>query len=790
MGQKQLMVVMPYKDKFCANVNQPDSDELKSWSFVGNYCSYWDTSELHDTKTPIAVAAGRVDTPLRDDAFGVTYLKSTGGYEVSVFSLKKLLSDDSSWSKTVKTFSHYGCESTLNTVDIATGDIDGATDKDGQTHEEIVIAYKGYNSDCQTNVYVTAMAVKDGEAEILCTVNLGLIYEGFLSLSMGDYNSDGLDEIAVSWPSQDNGVSKIFETQVLVYDGDAKQLQARATISDTFSFIRNMVDLASGDFDGDGQDEIGAVFGHYSFDHDRQYRATLNLYDVDLANQKMALKGQYGIDDDSDWWKSSVGASIASGLFKYDPDDDYSTARRQIAVARIAWNKNQWDTLYVDIFDIDDKLDLTLMDTVQARDTTCLYTYAYKPEIVAGRFHTLSYKGTDNGSQTAMSDQIAVSYPEVHCHGDDNTPIMKFNVLEVDNREEKKMKLTVSGNSEGICFYPGKEDYSQTDYAASASMVAACAWKGESYYLGDPVHITVPNVLKAIRIIQEPPKHIDYLPDQDGEWKIMNVSRWTDFIASFEQSTEESITTSTTCETDWDIGGSESVSAEETFSEGIPDITSVEVTASQEEETSYDYESVTEKENKNYKSMSFGEEFNTTLDDAVQYETLWLDIWRYRVYGLKTKDGKNAFYEVHLPGNISTCTMSGTQMSDYYQPVHENGNLLSYPIISDSNPEDLGSFSVNGISTKGIMTERNLFTYGKIEGTVYLKWENSEYESETATHKSTYDESLVFKMGFKGEASSFFGGATSPLTSTCPSRTATVGRRPPLLKARPRWTDR
>ena len=283
---------------------------------------------------------------------------------------------------------------------------------------------------------------------------------------------------------------------------------------------------------------------------------------------------------------------------------------------------------------------------------------------------------------------------------------------------------------------------------------------GESYYLGAPVHISIPKVISSVRIIQEPPKHLDYLPDESCEhgkpceWQIVNVSKVDDFYASFEESTTKSIETESTSETDWDIGGSEKVTAKETFKGGIPDIDSGEVTSSQSEQVGYDYNSVTEKLNGHYSSVTCGEEFETSADDALQLKVMLLDIWRYPIYGLKTKEGKNAFYEVVLPGDESYLTISGKGDSDYYQPIHENGNLLSYPMITDTSfPDDLGSFEVEGLSYTEVMTQPHDLSYGDIEETYYVGWADNTWKEKTTTQKKKLSESADFKLGFRGKAS-------------------------------------
>ncbi|MGH9845506.1 MAG: hypothetical protein ACREEM_42890, partial [Blastocatellia bacterium] len=72
------------------------------------------------------------------------------------------------------------------------------------------------------------------------------------------------------------------------------------------------------------------------------------------------------------------------------------------------------------------------------------------------------------------------------------------------------------------------------------------------------------------------------------------------------------------------------------------------------------------------------------------------DIWRYRIYSVAGENGdenSNAFYDLVLPGPAVNF-QGGASIFDWYQPVHENGNALSYPRPTSGffTPADLGSY--------------------------------------------------------------------------------------------------
>ena len=81
------------------------------------------------------------------------------------------------------------------------------------------------------------------------------------------------------------------------------------------------------------------------------------------------------------------------------------------------------------------------------------------------------------------------------------------------------------------------------------------------------------------------------------------------------------------------------------------------------------------------------------------------DVWRYRVLGVPSVIAQtenppkefqaNAFYDVVLPGPAMKFSAGGLDL-DWYQPLHENGNILSYPAPSAGtfDPIDLGTFKI------------------------------------------------------------------------------------------------
>ena len=210
--------------------------------------------------------------------------------------------------------------------------------------------------------------------------------------------------------------------------------------------------------------------------------------------------------------------------------------------------------------------------------------------------------------------------------------------------------------------------------------------------------------------------------------------------------------------TNFDIGGSEKVSSKQTVGDNVG-IAKAKVTLKESEKLAYDYDSVTSKLNGNYSSVTGSARYNADRDDYIQTQFKIIDIWRYPIYGLKTEDELNGFYEVVMPGpTTETLDTWGFDLSDYYQPIHENGNILSYPQISDEDfPEDLGSFTVcdsKGENCQDIssgMSKKDLVeTWGSGSGTMAVDWEEDAWSTDEKSHTHKLNFNLDFQVGFHG----------------------------------------
>jgi len=117
-----------------------------------------------------------------------------------------------------------------------------------------------------------------------------------------------------------------------------------------------------------------------------------------------------------------------------------------------------------------------------------------------------------------------------------------------------------------------------------ATTISAADGDGDTYRLGgSPAHIEMDHVVRLDRIIQEPPKHVDYLPtnpddpEEQWTWEVINVSGYSDFVSTFHLASTNTLTTETTSTSSLTIGGSVEADAKATVTAGDMDIDGVSV---------------------------------------------------------------------------------------------------------------------------------------------------------------------------------------------------------------------
>ena len=260
-------------------------------------------------------------------------------------------------------------------------------------------------------------------------------------------------------------------------------------------------------------------------------------------------------------------------------------------------------------------------------------------------------------------------------------------------------------------------------YSTQKVVVAVGDFDNDSVALGEPDHWVIQGHHDFSAIIAEPPKHIDYIEDNDGVLCELNVSRKSSFYVKYEDKNSIEITTTDKSGTDYGWGVETEVEIEKDF--GIPKIGGVKTKI--EASAGYDYSNNQETWNKDYQSTEVGTELTAVNDDYIVYRGKNIHVWRYPIIGetnVETEDGNTGqlYLQMSFPSDMSKYNLEGRTV-EWYQPVHENGNLFSYP-WDTSLIDNLGD----------IKTEISTFATGSNDATFYVKWENA---GETGVEVST-----------------------------------------------------
>jgi len=636
-----------------------------------------------------ATATGRMHTTKNDEIF-VVYADTDNNIRIMAYDPatgKRWVSQP--WNGIKLASLEWGYDGIGRYIDCALGDLNG----DGQ--DELVIAYQG--ADNHPDLFVARKGSYEGFAWLYHyhETHLTLQKERNLAVTTGDFDGDGNDEVALAT----EGGSYLLT--VAVYESDLSKKEL-LTIHTDQSKDSNSVDIATGDFDGDGNDEIAAASSYHSID----------LIDVD-SDLKLKLL-HCSVNSDSPW----IENHIATGDLDGDGDDEAVAAcNENNSLALLVWDfdnslgmhRKYYERLDVGIQRTDDRVGVGGVD------------------VAIGNFDGGSGQAGETGDigmevavvvrtlkQTLNPPFSPVYWPAFR--------ILIYDVTAGLGLEQKKEYTYTIDETE---LAPNGDPCPKV-------VVAAGDFDNDGVVLGEPVHWVIQDHLDFSAVIAEPPKHIDYIKDNTDNLCELNVSRNSTFSTKYEDKTETDIETTDKSGTDYDWGVQTEVEIERDF--GIPKFG--EVKAKIEASAGYDYSKNKESWNSVYQSIEVGKELKALNDDYLVYRSKNIHVWRYPVIGEtlvkaddcdqqdeNCKEGQ-LYIQMTFPSDKGTYNIEGRTV-EWYQPVHESGNIFSYP-WDKSQIENLGDNK----------TVPNTFATGGNEATFYIDWTNAGTDGvEVSTEK-------------------------------------------------------
>ncbi|MBI2865497.1 MAG: hypothetical protein HYX94_13185, partial [Chloroflexi bacterium] len=371
---------------------------------------------------------------------------------------------------------------------------------------------------------------------------------------------------------------------------------------------------------------------------------------------------------------TSWRVQVVAGLFKFDPPNGWGLNRRQLAVTYNAGSSSSVNLRTVEY-----------PTSGWPRPSEALYVDSNSRFwLAAGGFRGSGLTGSDPRWSLALATWRYYYYT-VRLFQPGQVPSLKGEVVNVTR---------------------------STDTPGARLPVVATDPDGDTMYLGAPVHLTLENVVATDYLMEEPPKHTYWDPVAK---KVVNVSRYPSFNVSLRRQTGTEFSSENRDTADHSIGTSLATSASATveWHSSVVMKAATEVSAGFSAKIGYDYDSHKSSYQSNYASQSVTFSGETALDDYAVFRTQAIDIWRYRVYGMTARDPQgnvsNAFLDIVLPRVAGTLrTEAGASDFDWYQPTHENGNILSYPPYDSTttfHPADLGEFQLGTEITSTLLLE-------------------------------------------------------------------------------------
>ncbi len=689
-------------------------------------------------------------------------------------------------------------------IDIAAGDLDRVPDSKGYEHDEVIVAYAspGANNQLGVNVavldftaptppnYIAPLPLAVTSVVASHPIDGNAFYDGgyfpailpvdnVLGVAAGDFDADGLNEIALVHLQDAN----TMWVTIFRYTNDGqgkrslKEVSSFQYLSPAGSPFTGTVDLAVGDFDGNGGDEL--LVGHGEWENADLFIRQSVVFSLFQADASLNLKvpAQRRIYADGSDGRSANAASnngdlgsrlrvqLSPGMLRYDPANGFDLNRRQFVAS---WNMPDSTAvpkefrgtnppgLFVGAFSISD--DLQKIENLAAP-----LKWQNIPDGLPNQRFSIAagaYRGNSNDAQFQPWGVTLATW-----HGNGN------------------YRLSTLNAGVNVVSFAQQQSLAQIPFdGAGRFPVVPFDYEGKSIYLGAPVHLMIEHVVNTDFILQEPPKHAFYDNDPQSRTygQIVTASRFDETNVELKTSKGTSFSGKSTDSSDWTIGGSTEVSGGFTLKQNLFLVES-KINFDASAKLGYDYNQKKESYNSNYSSRTISQTEKTDHDDKLLGRLQTIDIWRYRVHGVAATDPQgasiNPFYEVILPGPTLDFNGGGLNF-DWYQPRHENGNILSYPqaFTTTFTPDDLGAFRVpcpatppkgqscnpdGTLTVMAPMVPASQTFFDGTSGSLSYDYSNETGSGNSFSYSHTLTESLDIKLSFQTKVDDYFDAGTS-----------------------------
>ncbi len=547
-----------------------------------------------------------------------------------------------------------------------------------------------------------------------------------LAMTHGDFNGDGALDLAYISPANAGGI------QITIYTIDPKAL----TLTQVGSFVVNTgndgppgepinhASITAGAFRPDAPQQLAIAYA-------ADYKQTI-IKTIDLDPQTFVMKEADRFETGS-WPRIDglIGVQAAK-LFGTDPNT--------YLVFFFAWHGNAGRqgaaNKYLKVFGVDPNLKMTAHPNYDFSTYDCVSGFAI------GNFDYRVKIPNDPNGKTEPSLDRQLALVGGNC---DSPTTLDIHVLTLAT------DFTFQDTTSTV-----PSPFPNSKYL---TMLAGDA-QGRSMVLGPPTKITLNKNIQTTVVVAAPPSHVDYItPAGANTPTVLNISALPQsFITSYAMQTKGSSQSTSTAGTSWGVGASQSVN--QTFSIG-----DVDEGDGLEEKTSFksaqDFKGESDKENGSYTSYAYDVSYNSSNGDYFRFDATRLNIWTYPVLGKticpKSQPQCEDSQRVPLtlvysaPDDIEHHNTT-QQVSPFYQPVWEYGNLFSYPVSLDQLQKLIPDIDV--------LTQPNTFSTSGGNATVGVNWSAGQHTglSSSFTQNYSFDASLSVQGAIGVDGLSVGGG--------------------------------
>ena len=249
--------------------------------------------------------------------------------------------------------------------------------------------------------------------------------KNYLQVATGDWDGDGVDEVAVYIPEEDNSRIAVYSLQKT--GNDAYKSASNWKLAWTYYLkedhvVSNMISMTSGDVDRDGIDDLSCTWGYYYGPEQNKGSKAVVMFgakDTDLLKRSQQFDINYGSSDivRASFVFGDIGTGEEELILCGQADADLkkgNTYSRYVAL--YTWDGKQFVTNIqknFDLFETNDKDELVysvMKRNKETDDTGAEYYSFYSLPLCPANTAIISKSITDDGSNNLYFDSLIFSY--------------------------------------------------------------------------------------------------------------------------------------------------------------------------------------------------------------------------------------------------------------------------------------------------------------------------------------------------------------------------------------------